>query len=211
MCACVCVCISLSYLIQIDAEGNNYSPHLRLLGFKPLNRLKLHQSIKQASFVYPNEGRPPHGVAGSSAVCNALIVAMSEKQVFALCRYVPRRQVASRLVALVPQVRAARRRDESQLLLCIFWPENRWHSLVLLYKCVWFLVIVWLAEAAQMMIVFKVIAIETENQISVLPWSRSPVHADGGNPRVRPSGVSPRFPFDSIAVLWWVKTTRLDG
>ncbi|KGL84030.1 X-ray repair cross-complementing protein 5, partial [Tinamus guttatus] len=75
------------------------SPGLVLIGFKPLSMLKQHHFIRPSQFIYPEETL----VRGSTTLFNALLVKCLEKEVFALCRYIPRRNTPPRFVALVPQ------------------------------------------------------------------------------------------------------------
>ncbi|XP_048870050.1 X-ray repair cross-complementing protein 6 [Brienomyrus brachyistius] len=74
-------------------------PGLVLMGFKPMNRLKLHHYIRPSLFVFPEEEM----VTGSSCLFTALLRRCSERGVFAVCRYTPRRNTPPRFVALVPQ------------------------------------------------------------------------------------------------------------
>nr|XP_015215008.1 PREDICTED: X-ray repair cross-complementing protein 6 [Lepisosteus oculatus] len=62
-------------------------PGLVLIGFKPLDRLKRHHHIRPALFIYPEEQQ----VTGSSKLFTALLKRCSERGVFAVCRYTPRR------------------------------------------------------------------------------------------------------------------------
>ncbi|XP_063077201.1 X-ray repair cross-complementing protein 6 [Engraulis encrasicolus] len=74
-------------------------PGLVLMGFKPMSRLKLHHHIKPSVFIYPEEEQ----VSGSSCVFLALLRRCSERNLFAVCRYIPRRNTPPRFVALLPQ------------------------------------------------------------------------------------------------------------
>ncbi|XP_069052961.1 X-ray repair cross-complementing protein 6 isoform X1 [Lepisosteus oculatus] len=74
-------------------------PGLVLIGFKPLDRLKRHHHIRPALFIYPEEQQ----VTGSSKLFTALLKRCSERGVFAVCRYTPRRNTPPRFVAMVPQ------------------------------------------------------------------------------------------------------------
>ncbi|KAM9831924.1 X-ray repair cross-complementing protein 6 [Neosynchiropus ocellatus] len=74
-------------------------PGLFLIGFKPMERLKVHHQIKPASFIYPEEDE----VKGSSCLFSALLKKCKERNVFALCRCTSRRNFSPRFVALVPQ------------------------------------------------------------------------------------------------------------
>ncbi|KAM6290961.1 X-ray repair cross-complementing protein 6 [Porphyrio hochstetteri] len=72
---------------------------LFLIGFKPLSMLKQHHHIRPSQFIYPEESI----ISGSTTLFNALLIKCLEKEVMALCRYTPRRNVPPRFVALVPQ------------------------------------------------------------------------------------------------------------
>ncbi|XP_029446124.1 X-ray repair cross-complementing protein 6 isoform X2 [Rhinatrema bivittatum] len=74
-------------------------PSLILIGFKPLALLKKHHFIKPAQFLYPDESL----VTGSTTLFNALLTRCLEREVMALCRYTPRRNMPPRFVALIPQ------------------------------------------------------------------------------------------------------------
>ncbi|XP_071765853.2 X-ray repair cross-complementing protein 6 [Centroberyx gerrardi] len=84
---------------EVDAIKKFEDPGIFLIGFKPMEKLKLHHHIRPSVFVYPEEDQ----VTGSACVFTALLRKCSEKNVFAVCRYVPRRNYPPRFVALVPQ------------------------------------------------------------------------------------------------------------
>ncbi|KAM4623273.1 X-ray repair cross-complementing protein 6 [Polymixia lowei] len=84
---------------EVDAIKKFDDPGLVLIGFKPMEKLKRHYHIRPAVFLYPEEEQ----VTGSACAFNALLMKCSEKKVFALCRYIPRRNNPPRFVALVPQ------------------------------------------------------------------------------------------------------------
>ncbi|XP_006259035.1 X-ray repair cross-complementing protein 6 isoform X1 [Alligator mississippiensis] len=75
------------------------SPGLVLIGFKPLAMLKQHHHIKPSQFIYPEESL----MSGSTTLFNALLTKCLEKEVMALCRYVPRRNTPPCFVAMIPQ------------------------------------------------------------------------------------------------------------
>ncbi|KAL2078079.1 hypothetical protein ACEWY4_025764 [Coilia grayii] len=84
---------------EVDEIKKFDDPGMVLIGFKPMSRLKLHHHIKPSVFIYPEEEQ----VSGSSCVFLALLRRCSERNLFALCRYIPRRNTPPRFVALVPQ------------------------------------------------------------------------------------------------------------
>ncbi|XP_057682644.1 X-ray repair cross-complementing protein 6 [Corythoichthys intestinalis] len=84
---------------EVDAIKKFDDPGLFLIGFKPMEKLKLHHHIRPAVFLYPEEGE----VKGSSCLFSALLTKCMEKNVFALCRCISHRNFPPRFVALVPQ------------------------------------------------------------------------------------------------------------
>ncbi|XP_016126003.1 X-ray repair cross-complementing protein 6-like [Sinocyclocheilus grahami] len=84
---------------EVDKIKKFDDPGLVLMGFKPMDRLKLHHHIRPALFIYPEEEQ----ISGSSCMFTALLLQCSENNLFALCRYIPRRNTPPRFVALVPQ------------------------------------------------------------------------------------------------------------
>ncbi|KAM6964284.1 X-ray repair cross-complementing protein 6 [Tautogolabrus adspersus] len=84
---------------EVDAIKKFEDPGLFLIGFKPMEELERHHHIRPAVFLYPEEGE----VKGSSCLFSALMTKCSERDVFALCRCIARRNYSPRFVALVPQ------------------------------------------------------------------------------------------------------------
>ncbi|XP_004484200.2 X-ray repair cross-complementing protein 6 isoform X1 [Dasypus novemcinctus] len=74
-------------------------PGLILIGFKPLIMLKKHHYLRPSLFVYPEESL----VNGSTTLFSALLTKCLEKEVMAVCRYIPRQNTPPYFVALVPQ------------------------------------------------------------------------------------------------------------
>ncbi|XP_004589793.2 X-ray repair cross-complementing protein 6 isoform X1 [Ochotona princeps] len=74
-------------------------PGLILIGFKPLAMLKKHHFLRPSLFVYPEESM----VSGSSTLFSALLTKCLAKEVLAVCRYTPRKNIPPYFVALVPQ------------------------------------------------------------------------------------------------------------
>uniref|UniRef100_A0A2I3TAT2 X-ray repair cross-complementing protein 6 n=1 Tax=Pan troglodytes TaxID=9598 RepID=A0A2I3TAT2_PANTR len=75
-------------------------PGLMLMGFKPLVMLKKHHYLRPSLLVYPEELL----VIGSSILFSALLIKCLEKEVIALCRYTPHRNIPPYFVALKIQV-----------------------------------------------------------------------------------------------------------
>lgn len=84
---------------EVDAIKKFEDPGLFLIGFKPMEKLKLHHHIRASIFLYPEEDE----VKGSACLFSALMKKCSERNVFALCRCIARRNYPPRFVALVPQ------------------------------------------------------------------------------------------------------------
>ncbi|XP_041939491.1 X-ray repair cross-complementing protein 6 [Alosa sapidissima] len=84
---------------EVDEMKKFDDPGLVLIGFKPMSKLKVHHHIRPAVFIYPEEEQ----VSGSSCVFAALLRRCSERNLFAVCRYIARRNTPPRFVALVPQ------------------------------------------------------------------------------------------------------------
>ncbi|XP_076025827.1 X-ray repair cross-complementing protein 6 [Genypterus blacodes] len=84
---------------EVDAIKKFDDPGMFLIGFKPMEKLKLHHHMRPSVFIYPEEEQ----VKGSACVFSALLTKCSEKNVFAMCRYIPRRNMPPRFLALVPQ------------------------------------------------------------------------------------------------------------
>eukprot|EP01004_Peranema_trichophorum_P011030 NODE_987_length_2202_cov_40.947571_g843_i0.p1 GENE.NODE_987_length_2202_cov_40.947571_g843_i0~~NODE_987_length_2202_cov_40.947571_g843_i0.p1 ORF type:complete len:731 (-),score=149.25 NODE_987_length_2202_cov_40.947571_g843_i0:9-2057(-) len=74
-------------------------PGLKILGFKPITRLKKYHSMTHSSFVYPNDG----SVQGSSKLFWALHQKMLESNKLAIGLLVPRQNASPVYVALIPQ------------------------------------------------------------------------------------------------------------
>ncbi|XP_042323684.1 X-ray repair cross-complementing protein 6 isoform X2 [Sceloporus undulatus] len=84
---------------EVEETKRFDSPGLYLIGFKPLLMLKRHHYIRPAQFIYPDESL----ISGSTALFSALLTKCLEKGVMAICRYIPRRNIPPRFIALVPQ------------------------------------------------------------------------------------------------------------
>ncbi|XP_060950881.1 X-ray repair cross-complementing protein 6 [Limanda limanda] len=84
---------------EVDAIKKFDDPGLILIGFKPMESLKLHHRVRPSLFLYPEEDQ----VKGSACLFSALLTKCSERDVFALCRCISRRNLPPRFVALVPQ------------------------------------------------------------------------------------------------------------
>uniref|UniRef100_A0AAR2L2L3 DNA helicase n=1 Tax=Pygocentrus nattereri TaxID=42514 RepID=A0AAR2L2L3_PYGNA len=76
---------------EVDEIKKFDDPGLVLMGFKPMDRLKLHHHIRPTFYI----------IFLSKQITNHF--SPLEKNVFALCKYTPRRNSPPRFVALVPQ------------------------------------------------------------------------------------------------------------
>jgi len=70
-----------------------------LLGFKPVKDLKPWHQIREATFIFPDEG----SMSGSLVAFASLLTAMIEREVMAVCTLVRGPRSEPRLVAIVPQ------------------------------------------------------------------------------------------------------------
>ncbi|ESO97963.1 hypothetical protein LOTGIDRAFT_182021 [Lottia gigantea] len=72
---------------------------LKLMGFKPKNRLKKFHNVKPSSFIYPDED----SISGSTTMFTALLTKCIDRGVIAICQYIPGKNNPPRFVALLPQ------------------------------------------------------------------------------------------------------------
>lgn len=91
------ICFEPEEVNEMKKYGN---VGLFLLGFKPMEYLKRDYHVKPGQFIYPDEP----GIVGSTNLFSALLKRCLERELFALCRFVPRKNAFPRFVALVPQV-----------------------------------------------------------------------------------------------------------
>ncbi|KRZ18881.1 CLIP-associating protein 1-A [Trichinella zimbabwensis] len=93
-----------------------------LLGFQPLNRLKVYHHLRPAFFISPNENI----IKGSTVLLNALMRKCSEKEMTMICRLTARKNTSPRLVALVAQIESE---EAVQSAKC-----RRFHGIYLPYE-----------------------------------------------------------------------------
>lgn len=84
---------------------------LKLLGFKPLDRLKDYQNIKPSGFLYPDESQ----IRGSRKLFVGLHRRLLEKKMMAICRFKLRNDTMPVNCALVPQEERKTREEEDEL------------------------------------------------------------------------------------------------
>ncbi|PGH18302.1 ATP-dependent DNA helicase II subunit 1 [Helicocarpus griseus UAMH5409] len=73
-------------------------PTIRIIGFKPLSALPIWASIKHPTFIYPSE----EGFVGSTRVFSALYQTLLKKKKMALVWFVPRKNAAPVMAAMIP-------------------------------------------------------------------------------------------------------------
>ncbi|XP_071477796.1 X-ray repair cross-complementing protein 5-like [Diadema antillarum] len=84
---------------EVDQVKKFDDAGLVLMGFKPHSTLKKYFHVRPAHFLFPDET----SVAGSGTLFNALLQRCAERNVVAVCRYIPRKNSPPKFVALVPQ------------------------------------------------------------------------------------------------------------
>lgn len=84
---------------EVDELKKFGPPGFSVIAFKPLKYLKKKFYIRPAQFIYPDESN----IKGSTKLFIALLSKCLEKEVMAICRYIPRENISPKLVALVPQ------------------------------------------------------------------------------------------------------------
>ena len=84
-------------------------PVLRIIGFKPLQKLPLWANMKNSTFLYPSE----EGYVRSTRVYSALYEKLFKDQLFGLCWFIPRRNATPVMAALVPTLSAEEEEESS--------------------------------------------------------------------------------------------------
>ncbi|KAG1235498.1 hypothetical protein G6F67_002702 [Rhizopus microsporus] len=90
---------------EIEEIINFKEPGLLLLGFKSLKELEPHYQVTHPYFIYPDESQ----YEGSTKLFFHLLDGMIKRSKVAICSFMRRKNVAPKLVALVPQ---AERKDK---------------------------------------------------------------------------------------------------
>lgn len=83
---------------ELDRITNFGDPVIRIIGFKPLSCLPIWATLKQSTFIYPSE----ESFIGSTRIFSALHQKLLKDQKIGLAWYIPRRNAAPRLVAVIP-------------------------------------------------------------------------------------------------------------
>lgn len=73
-------------------------PVIRIIGFKPMQRLPLWANIKNSTFLYPSE----EDYVGSTRVYSALHRKLAKDRLFGLCWFIARRNATPVMAAMVP-------------------------------------------------------------------------------------------------------------
>ncbi|KAL9648452.1 hypothetical protein ABK040_014072 [Willaertia magna] len=86
-------------------------PGIKLMGFKPRNRLKVYHNFKTSGFIYPNDSK----IQGSGLTLSALHKKMIEMNKIAICRMILREGTMPYYTALLPQEEQLDENDHSQI------------------------------------------------------------------------------------------------
>ncbi|WEW56412.1 ATP-dependent DNA helicase II subunit 1 [Emydomyces testavorans] len=81
-----------------NALRNFGDPVIRIIGFKPMSSLPIWASTKHPTFIYPSE----EGFVGSTRVFSALQQTLLSQEKFALVWFVPRKNAAPVMAAMIP-------------------------------------------------------------------------------------------------------------
>lgn len=89
----------ISFTQEEQASLRNFGePTIRIIGFKPLSALPIWASMKHPTFIYPTE----EGYVGSTRVFSALYQTLLKKEKLALVWFVPRKNAAPVMAAMIP-------------------------------------------------------------------------------------------------------------
>ncbi|OJD21567.1 ATP-dependent DNA helicase II subunit 1 [Blastomyces percursus] len=89
----------ISFTQEEQAALRNFGePTIRIIGFKPLSSLPIWASMKHPTFIYPSE----EGYVGSTRVFSALYQTLLKKEKLALVWFVPRKNAAPVMAAMIP-------------------------------------------------------------------------------------------------------------
>lgn len=88
----------ISFTQEEHAELRNFGePTIRIIGFKPLSSLPIWASMKHPTFIYPSE----EGYVGSTRAFSALQQTLLKQNKMALVWFVPRRNAAPVMAAMI--------------------------------------------------------------------------------------------------------------
>lgn len=89
----------IAFTQEEQAALRNFGdPIIRIVGFKPMSSLPIWASIKHPTFIYPSE----EGFVGSTRVFSALQQTLLNEEKFALVWFVPRKNAAPVMAAMIP-------------------------------------------------------------------------------------------------------------
>ncbi|PGH29589.1 ATP-dependent DNA helicase II subunit 1 [[Emmonsia] crescens] len=89
----------IAFTQEEQASLRNFGePTIRIIGFKPLSALPIWASMKHPTFIYPSE----EGYVGSTRVFSALYQTLLRKEKLALVWFVPRKNAAPVMAAMIP-------------------------------------------------------------------------------------------------------------
>lgn len=83
---------------EITSIKNFGDPIIRIIGFKPLDRLPIWANVRGSIFLHPSE----EGVVGSTRTFSALYQSLKRKNRMAVCWHIPRKNAAPTICALIP-------------------------------------------------------------------------------------------------------------
>ncbi|XP_025085058.1 X-ray repair cross-complementing protein 5-like [Pomacea canaliculata] len=90
------ICFENEEVVEMRQFG---PPGFKLMGFKPRSSVKPYYHVKPAQFLYPDE----ETVTGSTSLFTALLRKCLDREVVAVCLYIPGKNNPPRFVALLPQ------------------------------------------------------------------------------------------------------------
>ncbi|PGH02000.1 ATP-dependent DNA helicase II subunit 1 [Blastomyces parvus] len=101
---------------ELASLRNFGEPTIRIIGFKPLSALPIWASMKHPTFIYPSE----EGYVGSTRVFSALYQTLLKKDRLALVWFVPRKNAAPVMAAMIPGT-AKLGEDDEEII-----PQGMW-------------------------------------------------------------------------------------
>ncbi|WPH02938.1 Hypothetical protein R9X50_00580800 [Acrodontium crateriforme] len=108
---------TISFTIEEMAKIRNFGdPVIRIIGYKPMSMLPIWASFRQSTFIYPSE----EDYVGSTRVFSALHQKLVKDNKMGLAWYIPRRNAAPVLAAIMPGTE--RRNDEGEQVM----PPGLW-------------------------------------------------------------------------------------
>ncbi|KAI1965982.1 ATP-dependent DNA helicase II subunit 1 [Ophidiomyces ophidiicola] len=91
----------ISFTQEEQSTLRNFGdPVIRVVGFRPMSSLPIWASTKHPTFIYPSE----EGFVGSTRVFSALQQTLSKKEKYALVWFIPRKNAAPVMAAMIPGI-----------------------------------------------------------------------------------------------------------